>query len=1153
MNDKKKSKDELISELELLRQTISELKDVYVKQGEAPGTAIPAQESSYSAIFDAANDAIIVHDIESGRIIDVNRKACEMFLYRKEEILNLDMWAMIAEEDPNRLKEIRGMVRRAQEGEPQLFELLAKDKVGRHFWVEINLKRAVINGRYRLLAIKRDITERRQNEERFAKINEVFLNFVPDSVENIRRLTALCGELLKADCALYNRLDGDMLYSCGQWNVPEGYNPVDEGRGHICYDVIKEKSDDVIVLSNLQNTAYANSDPNVKLYGLSTYVGRAVKFGSKHIGALCAVYKFDFVPTNVDKKIIGIIASAIGVEEERRSTEEMSELAQFSIEKASDSIFWVGPNARILYVNDQTCRELGYSREELLGMTIHDIDPDYRKDVWPNHWNDLRERRFFTFETKHRRKDGTTFPVEVTVNYLEFQGDEYNYAFARDITERKKQEEALLNRDEQLEILSRTSQHINAILEIPVIMRTLVAAAMELVGGHGGMAGLFRDGKIHFTEYNKDGVSKPVDYSFDPDRGVLGCTAITKKPYISNDAKNDPDIIPEFKKDFNPHNLVNIPILNHSGDFIGCFEIHDKDGGVPFNAQDVFVLLGLAANAAVALENTRLFSEQKGITDALAQSEERYRLLAYNIPLHIGAIDKSGKFTVWNKFSEKLFGYSAEEAIGNLSPSDIHQTKKEAREVIRAAEEEGFFDKELNLVRKDGKLTPVRLVVVPYKDAAGNIAGFYGFAVDISIRRKAEAERSKLMEELINSNKKLRQMALKDPQTGLYNHRYLMESLETEFARAKKYGYPLTAVMIDVDYFKSINDTYGHDFGDIVLKQLASYLKGMIHGYDIIVRFGGEEFVIISPGLDRNKAQAMGERIRDAIALYNFGNKEHNVKLSLSIGVSSYPEDGIARSMDLINIAEKILDKTKEEGGDRVYTSIDIGGNKKKGAKKESMDVVFLKEKIGKLTKQGKQNLIESIAAFAKTIEMKDHYTGEHVEKTVHYATEIAKKLDLSDEEIENVKQAAMLHDLGKVGISDKILLKKTKLTKKEYEEIKRHPQIAADIIRSIQFMHDIVPLVLYHHEHWDGKGYPGGLKGEEIPIGARIIAISDVYQALTSNRPYRKARSEKEAIDIIRQCSGTQFDPKIVNTFLRILRKQKKNASNDKSGPILY
>ena len=139
----------------------------------------------------------------------------------------------------------------------------------------------------------------------------------------------------------------------------------------------------------------------------------------------------------------------------------------------------------------------------------------------------------------------------------------------------------------------------------------------------------------------------------------------------------------------------------------------------------------------------------------------------------------------------------------------------------------------------------------------------------------------------------------------------------------------------------------------------------------------------------------------------------------------------------------------------------------------------------------------------------------------------------LSQEEIDHVRQAAILHDLGKVGISDKILHKKSKLTKKEFEAIKKHPQIAADIIRPIQFMHDIVPLVLYHHERWDGKGYPAGLKAEEIPIGARIIAVADAYDAMTSDRPYRKAMSSEKAMSELKRCAGTQFDPKVVDAFI--------------------
>ena len=163
-----------------------------------------------------------------------------------------------------------------------------------------------------------------------------------------------------------------------------------------------------------------------------------------------------------------------------------------------------------------------------------------------------------------------------------------------------------------------------------------------------------------------------------------------------------------------------------------------------------------------------------------------------------------------------------------------------------------------------------------------------------------------------------------------------------------------------------------------------------------------------------------------------------------------------------------------------------------------------------------------------------------HSEVTAHYSAQIAMALGLPQDEIDNIRAASLLHDLGKVGISLSILHKSSKLTKMEFELIKKHPQIAADLIRPIQCLHDTIPLVLYHHERWDGKGYPAGLKGEEIPMGARIIAIAEVYVALTSNLPWRKAYSKKEAMKIIKKGSGTQFDPKVVNALLKILKNEK-------------
>jgi len=417
------------------------------------------------------------------------------------------------------------------------------------------------------------------------------------------------------------------------------------------------------------------------------------------------------------------------------------------------------------------------------------------------------------------------------------------------------------------------------------------------------------------------------------------------------------------------------------------------------------------------------------------------------------------------------------------------------------------------------------------------LAVFCSLIGSIIERKRAEQRLEVVNKRLLQTSRRFKQLSLRDSHTGLFNHRYLIEMIEAEFNRAKRYGFSLSYIMLDLDYFKSVNDVYGHQFGDLILKQFARHLKKIVRQYDILVRFGGEEFVIISPGIDRETALVLSQRILNSVYLKSFGNDEHNVKLKLSIAVSSFPEDNVSCGMDLVNIADKILNKAKEDGGGRVYCMEDTKKHQTDASEVTNghNNIQFLQEKLEKLTKRANQSLIESIFAFAKTIKLKDNYTGEHVENTVYFASEIAKKLGLPESKIEQVRQAAQLHDLGKIGISDKILLKKTKLSKFEFEEIKKHPMIAADILRPIQFLQEIIPSILYHHERWDGKGYPFGLKGEDIPVGARIVAISDVYHALISDRPYRPAFSKAQAIKLIKAGSGTQFDSKIVEVFLSL------------------
>lgn len=411
---------------------------------------------------------------------------------------------------------------------------------------------------------------------------------------------------------------------------------------------------------------------------------------------------------------------------------------------------------------------------------------------------------------------------------------------------------------------------------------------------------------------------------------------------------------------------------------------------------------------------------------------------------------------------------------------------------------------------------------------------------EIALRKKSESEREKLNDEILKSNEKLTQLALEDSNTGLYNYRYLVGIIEPEFNRAKRNIQPLSALMLDIDYFKSINDVYGHQFGDLILKQFAHRLKMVVRHYDIVIRYGGEEFVILSPAVSRQSAIALGRRILDTVNAGQFGNDEYVVKLKVSIAVVSYPSDIVFEGMDMIELADRILGKVKEKGGNLVYSSSDIEEDSTFSWNKdeETLDMRVLKEKINKLTMRANQSVIEAVVAFAKVMELKDHYSRDDIEHSVTYSVETAAALGLPKDDIENIRQGAIIRNLGKIGISEEILNKPSRLNDMEFEKIKTHPHMGIDIIRPIQSMANIAPLVFYHHERWDGKGYPVGLKGESIPLGARIIAVADSYQALISDRPYRKAYDKKEALKIIKDSSGSRFDPKIVDAFLKVLQK---------------
>lgn len=334
--------------------------------------ALREAENKYRTIFENTGTATAFVE-EDMTISLVNAEFEKLFGYAREEVEGKKSWTeFIAKEDVERLKQYHLLRKIDPSAAPGNYQFRALDKQGNVKYVLATV--AVIPGTKKSLASCLDITERKRTEERLAKINDCFVNFVPDATENIKRLTALCGELLGATCALYNRLERGLLCSIGQWRTPPDYNPIDKPEGHICFDVIQKGGKEVFVVRNLQQSPYAQTDPNVVLYQLQTYIGKAVRCGKDYVGSLCVVYQKDFVPTEEDKRIIGILAAAIGVEEDRQraeqAREESEERYRTLVENINEVVFTLDTRGYVTYISPVIERVSGFKVDEITGQPV---------------------------------------------------------------------------------------------------------------------------------------------------------------------------------------------------------------------------------------------------------------------------------------------------------------------------------------------------------------------------------------------------------------------------------------------------------------------------------------------------------------------------------------------------------------------------------------------------------------------------------------------------------------------------------------------------------------------------------------------------------------------------------------------------------------
>lgn len=490
----------------------------------------------------------------------------------------------------------------------------------------------------------------------------------------------------------------------------------------------------------------------------------------------------------------------------------------------------------------------------------------------------------------------------------------------------------------------------------------------------------------------------------------------------------------------------------------------------------LFITFGL-----ILMVNLKLNSEIKIANKTLQLIFDTTPDAFFITSLQSGTIEKA------NDIFYMLTGFPKEELIGKTAISlGLWDNPKERQRFIKELKENSQLDNFEMDIRKKGNTIITVLISAKVMNINGE-AYVINVARDISERKKAE--------ELLKSSEKryrdlaedIKYLSYHDQLTGLYNRRFYEEELKRLDTER---NLPLTLIMADVNGLKLTNDAFGHLAGDKLIKEIAEIFKKNFRQDEIIARIGGDEFIILLPKIDTKEAQEIMSRVNES-----FRNKQlDNMILSVSFGLATKYE------------VNKEITEIYIEAEDQMYRTKLIESNNMKN---------------------------KTIELITRTFNEKNEVEKHHAERVSELCKNTATILGLSKDEVEKFKTAGLLHDIGKAGIDEKILSKQGKLDVNEWLQIKRNPEIGYQLLKSSTEFSHISEFILAHHERWDGKGYPKGLKGEEIPFESRVIAIADAYDAMTNARIYRSPLTSKAAIEELQKNAGTQFDAELVNIFV--------------------
>jgi diguanylate cyclase (GGDEF)-like protein/PAS domain S-box-containing protein len=706
-------------------------------------------------------------------------------------------------------------------------------------------------------------------EDRLKKLNECLLGFGSNADENINRLVALCGEVLGGTCALYNRLQGDLLCSLGRWQTPRDYKTLDKVEGHICFDVIQQGGDTPMVIRDLQRTPYARTDPNVVFYNLKTYVGIAVKWNQVAVGSLCVVYQSDVKPSPEDLEYMGIVASAIGVEEERkRAVEEVhvqKKLLENLVAIAHATAERPTLDATLQNVLEIATAVTGAENGDLI--LLDEVGTVTRCIIMPSQ-----------------------VPPE---SYEEVATRVIDRGLAGWVFRHR--QAALIpdtSQDERWLFVPEVPYTIRSALSVPILSGTALVGVLTLVHSQPGR---FDDAHLHLMQAAADQMALALRNAqiFETQRRMRAFNenivqSMEEGIFIEDETGHATFVNPKTAELLG-YTLEEL-IGKHWTEIVLPEEVAkiaaetDKRPRGIASHYETTLLARDGRRVPIIVSARPLFDAErfagvltvftditarKQAEEALHRGEERWRMYIEQANDLIFGLDPSGRINMVNQAACRTLGYTPEELIGT-SPLEfiVPETLADAAAALaRVLKGENIEQFEIAALTKDG-----RRIIIDVRGRSlhenGQFVGTFHIARDITERRQTE--------------ERLMYLSSHDALTGLYNRAFFEEELaRLEHGRQ----FPISILMADVDGLKATNDREGHAAGDELLRRAAQVLRSAFRAEDVIARIGGDEFAVLLPDADAATGEQALSRLRDGVALHNSHHPDSPLSFSLGIAM----------------------------------------------------------------------------------------------------------------------------------------------------------------------------------------------------------------------------------------------------------------------------